>query len=429
MSDSQGSRGGHAPVVFGVPTSARGTVPASRNADDARDGPMASAEEHGRPARSTQSGSNGATASPEPGALPEGAAFREVRSAEPARPASLDGKPASSMPPVAGDTAILGPVSAAASGSAPAGDSSWFELRASRATAAGPTTAEAPQADGDGRPVAATSVPPGSDLPSRVSLERTGTSVRDGHRQADIESSAQAPRGAAPSASPPALTPAPAHGGERSAVLGDPASGSRLTGTPQAGPATGSGAAHPPPSGPGQPGSATPGTSAYAAPGTPTYPAAPAPAPSSQRPPASLRPVATERPSLDTAPSSTARAPATARRARLRLSHVDPKAVLRISFIFSLCVFVVVIVAFAVLWMVLSQLGVFDSVINAAQTLTDKADGGIRDWLTFQRVMEIALVVGAVNVVLMTLLSTLGALLYNLCADLVGGVEVTLTER
>ena len=36
---------------------------------------------------------------------------------------------------------------------------------------------------------------------------------------------------------------------------------------------------------------------------------------------------------------------------------------------------------------------------------------------------------GAVNVVLLTLLATLGALLYNLCSSFTGGIELTLGER
>jgi hypothetical protein len=38
-------------------------------------------------------------------------------------------------------------------------------------------------------------------------------------------------------------------------------------------------------------------------------------------------------------------------------------------------------------------------------------------------------IVGVVNIVLFIALSTIGSVVYNLCADLVGGVEVTLSER
>jgi hypothetical protein len=40
-----------------------------------------------------------------------------------------------------------------------------------------------------------------------------------------------------------------------------------------------------------------------------------------------------------------------------------------------------------------------------------------------------AAVLAALNVVLLTLLATLGALLYNLCASFTGGLELTLGER
>ncbi len=40
-----------------------------------------------------------------------------------------------------------------------------------------------------------------------------------------------------------------------------------------------------------------------------------------------------------------------------------------------------------------------------------------------------AAVLAALNVVLLTLLATLGSLLYNLCASFTGGIELTLGER
>ncbi|WP_230204967.1 DUF3566 domain-containing protein [Parafrankia elaeagni] len=123
------------------------------------------------------------------------------------------------------------------------------------------------------------------------------------------------------------------------------------------------------------------------------------------------------------------RGPAGSRRARLRLSRVEPLSVTRLSFAFSLCVFLILIVAVAVLWFVLNSIGVFDSVTDAADTLTDGTNTDVSGWLSFGRAMQISLLVGAINVVLMTALATLGALLYNLCADMIGGLEVTLSDQ
>ena len=116
-----------------------------------------------------------------------------------------------------------------------------------------------------------------------------------------------------------------------------------------------------------------------------------------------------------------------ARRARLTLIKVNPLSVTRVTF--SLCAFVVVLVAVAVLWFVLSSIGVFDSVVDAADTLTDGSDMDIRGWFSFTRAMQLSLLIGAINVILLTALATLGALLYNLCADMIGGVEVTLSDQ
>ncbi|WP_232291715.1 DUF3566 domain-containing protein [Frankia sp. QA3] len=127
-------------------------------------------------------------------------------------------------------------------------------------------------------------------------------------------------------------------------------------------------------------------------------------------------------------PGST-RPPGAGRRAKLRLSKVNPMTVTRLSFAFSLCVFVVLLVAVAVLWFVLNSIGVFDSVTDAADTLTDSSAGNVRSWLSFGRAMEISLLIGAINVILMTALTTLGALLYNLCAEMIGGIELTLSDQ
>ncbi len=129
------------------------------------------------------------------------------------------------------------------------------------------------------------------------------------------------------------------------------------------------------------------------------------------------------------APPSTSARSSMARRARLKISHLGPLSVMRISLTFALCMFIVLLVAVAALWAVLDTSGVFKSIANAANTLTDKSNAGINHWLTFSRVMLITVVVGAANVIAFTLLSTIGALLYNLCSDFVGGVEVTLVER
>lgn len=119
--------------------------------------------------------------------------------------------------------------------------------------------------------------------------------------------------------------------------------------------------------------------------------------------------------------------PAARRRARLVLTRVDPWSVFLLSLILSVFLGVVLLVAVAALHALLSNLGVLSTLDRFATELELIDDG--QQLLSSSRVLGIAAVVAAVDVVLLTVLGTLFAFLHNLCASLTGGVEVTLSER
>lgn len=127
-------------------------------------------------------------------------------------------------------------------------------------------------------------------------------------------------------------------------------------------------------------------------------------------------------------PAATPRGP---RRARLAIKRIDPWSVMKFSFAVSLVLFIVVIVAAAVLYLALDTMGVFTSINSTVAELIESGGGegeGVFQ-ITASGVIGAAAVFGALNVLLFTSLATLGAFIYNVCADLVGGVEVTLAER
>ncbi|MFD0538947.1 DUF3566 domain-containing protein [Actinomadura luteofluorescens] len=122
-----------------------------------------------------------------------------------------------------------------------------------------------------------------------------------------------------------------------------------------------------------------------------------------------------------------------ARKAQLQLSRLEPWSVMKFSFVMSLVCFVVLLVAVIVLYVILSGLGVFDAISDTVNSLTKEqgeTTGGVDagSWFSFVRVFGYTVLVGALNVLLITALSTVGSVIYNLAADLVGGVEVTLKE-
>lgn len=98
------------------------------------------------------------------------------------------------------------------------------------------------------------------------------------------------------------------------------------------------------------------------------------------------------------------------------------------SLVASLFLGVALVVAVAALYAVLGRLGVTETVNKLFLELTG-GDADAAPLLTSGRFVGGAAVLAAVNVVLLTLLATLSALLYNLCASFTGGIEVTLGER
>jgi hypothetical protein len=127
-------------------------------------------------------------------------------------------------------------------------------------------------------------------------------------------------------------------------------------------------------------------------------------------------------------PAAQSRGP---RRARLRLTRVDPWSVMKSAFLLAIAFGVVTVVAVAMVWTVLDQAGVWTSINDTVKESIggpETADFDIENYLGTSRVLGFTMLVAAVDVVLLTAVATLGAFLYNMSASLLGGIEVTLAE-
>ncbi len=119
------------------------------------------------------------------------------------------------------------------------------------------------------------------------------------------------------------------------------------------------------------------------------------------------------------------------RRARLRLSRVDPWSVMKTAFLLSIAFAVVTVVSVLIVWSVLGAAGVWDSINASVQNVVggqDSANFDVTNYVGTSRVLGFTMLVAVIDVVLITAVATLAAFLYNMSAALLGGVEVTLSE-
>jgi hypothetical protein len=124
-------------------------------------------------------------------------------------------------------------------------------------------------------------------------------------------------------------------------------------------------------------------------------------------------------------------APSQRRRANLVVARLEPWSVMKFSFLMSLVAWVVLFVAVALLYFMLSSLGVFHAIQTTLSGVTSSQGSGgfdLGSYLSASKVLGYTMLIGAVNVILITVLSTIGAMIYNVVTHLGGGIEVTLRE-
>lgn len=117
------------------------------------------------------------------------------------------------------------------------------------------------------------------------------------------------------------------------------------------------------------------------------------------------------------------------RRARLVVSRVDTWSVLKLAFLLSVALGIVVVVAAVLIWILMDITGLFNGINELAAMLA--GPGGsteVQEIVSLGQVAIFATILSVINVILLTLLSVIAAMLYNLAAGLIGGIGVTLTD-
>lgn len=120
--------------------------------------------------------------------------------------------------------------------------------------------------------------------------------------------------------------------------------------------------------------------------------------------------------------------PGAVRTVRLSLARIDPWSVMKIAFLLSVAFGIACVVATFMLWLMVNAMGTFDKLNEFIRELSKNSTIDVGSILGLPRVLAFSTLISVANVVLMTALATLTALLYNICAALVGGLTSTFSD-
>ena len=106
----------------------------------------------------------------------------------------------------------------------------------------------------------------------------------------------------------------------------------------------------------------------------------------------------------------------------LMVRRVDPWTVLKISLVFYSCMLIIVMLANAVLWAFIARLGLIQQVTEIAGALN------IALTINTGNILQATFLLGVLGVIFWSSVNVFLAFLYNLVADLIGGVRIDLAE-
>jgi hypothetical protein len=119
---------------------------------------------------------------------------------------------------------------------------------------------------------------------------------------------------------------------------------------------------------------------------------------------------------------------------KLKLVHIDFWSAIKTGLLVTTATGVATIFAFFLIWLLVSQTGLFgslsslvNSVIGGASTSAEGID--VAQTLSLPRVMSFAFTVALFNLVLGTLLTGISALIFNVIGRLTGGISIGFTNN
>ncbi|GAA4676112.1 DUF3566 domain-containing protein [Frondihabitans cladoniiphilus] len=126
---------------------------------------------------------------------------------------------------------------------------------------------------------------------------------------------------------------------------------------------------------------------------------------------------------------SKAKRPVGTKQVRLKLVYVDFWSVVKLSFLISVAIGIITVVATFFVYVILTRLGIFTTVDKLLQEILGDAKFTLQNTLSIGQVMLFAIVVAILNVVVGTVLGAIAAVLYNLSTKITGGLLVGFTNN
>jgi len=114
---------------------------------------------------------------------------------------------------------------------------------------------------------------------------------------------------------------------------------------------------------------------------------------------------------------------------RLKLVYIDFWSVVKLAFLVTVCLGIVMIVATFLVWMFLDSTSIFDKINSLLQSILDDPTFNVMSSFSLIKVMLFTSIVGLLNVVVGTVLGALVAVLYNFTVRITGGLLVGFTNN
>jgi hypothetical protein len=119
---------------------------------------------------------------------------------------------------------------------------------------------------------------------------------------------------------------------------------------------------------------------------------------------------------------------ATAKQVRLNLVYIDLWSAVKLSALIAVAISVALFLTVILTWLLLSAVGVVGALQGVIGDILGDGGGGLLALLEFGQVLLLALVGALINIVSLTVLGSLSAVLYNAIGRLTGGLTVGFTN-